>query len=248
MGYFTIFVVVAIAAISYGDVLGRADRIPEVTLTNWELEFASEEARHCQSSELRLRITNKEELIWQKSSRGNHYLPEECVIEIPNFGAGSRDGGTFEDYTADECELTFDNDRKLPYYVLESQAKDEFCLKDVVLISADNQKFSRRNPFTFVGSKSLGFTPLFHDSNIDTVRDQLSNKTCPEEGHGCPLFDLVATDQRTEDLFCMFDMRCQYIASADPNSKNKGIICSESVGSFTNYNYCCQSGTYGDIP
>jgi len=234
----TIFVS-ALATSTLADILGPPPPIAERKVVRWELEMANGEG--CSSSNLRLTITNKEELTRQAES--NFARPRFCRIHIANFGEGRRGG---EDITP-ECRLKFDNDEKLPYYQLESGNQNDYCLDDIALYDNDEEEFSTHNPITIRGTKMDNWSPLFHDSNMVTVNDQLQALTCPSEGQGCPINDLAATaTKRTETMYCMFNMNCAYVSSAVPAQQNNGIVCMENTfGSFDNFDYCCMSGDYG---
>lgn len=235
----TIFVS-ALATSTLADILGPTPPIAERTVVRWELEMADGE--ECRSSNLRLTITNKEELTRRVESN-NRRRERTCNIHIANFGEGRREGAII----APECRLKFNNDDKLPYYQLESRSGNDYCLDDIALYDNDKEDFATYNPITIRGTKMNNWSPLFHASNMVTVNDQLQALTCPSEGQGCPISDLAATaTKRNETMYCMFNMNCAYVSSAVPAEQNNGIVCMENTfGSFDNYDYCCMSGDYG---
>jgi len=239
----TIFVS-ALATSTLADILGPPDPIDERKVVEWQLAMADGE--DCSSTDLMLKITNKEELNRNKDSR--RFRPvRTCNIFITSFGEGRRLGALITDNSDRECRLKFDNDEKLPYYQLESGNQDDYCLDDIALYDNDKQDFSTHNPITIRGTKMDNWSPLFHATNMVTVTDQLQALTCPREGQGCPINDLAATTtKRNETMYCMFNMNCDYVSSAVPAQQNNGIVCMENTfGSFDNYDYCCTSGDYG---
>jgi len=123
-GFFSTIIALTLFGSTLADILGPAPPIPRVKLETWKLKMASGE--NCGSTNLKLTITNKEELIRRERTGGFR----KCEIEINRFDGGREDGGRISEYNPNnrECRLWFDNDEKLPYYYLESRSENEYCL------------------------------------------------------------------------------------------------------------------------
>ena len=140
--------------------LGFPPRIAQRKLVKWELEMAN--GSYCSSSNLRLSITNKEELT--RRTESNFARARTCNIHIPYLGEGQRDGAIINP----ECRLKFDNDEKLPYYQLESSNQDYYCLANITLYDNDEEEFSSHNSIPIRGTRMENWSPLFHDTNMLT--------------------------------------------------------------------------------
>ena len=115
----------------------------------------------CSSSNLRLMITNHEELI--RSRQNSRWTPlRTCNVYIAQIGEGQRDGALFNP----ECRLKFDNDGKLPYYNLRSFNQNDYCLANIALYDINEEEFSSPNLTTIRGTKMDNWSPLFHDTNM----------------------------------------------------------------------------------
>jgi hypothetical protein len=80
------------------------------------------------------------------------------------------------------------------------------------------------------------------------LKETFKRKSCPRSNQGCPISDLKALRKKPADNYlCYFNPKCSHISSLDPQKHDGGMICLYAFES-NNYEYCCSSGSYGNIP
>lgn len=144
----------------------------------------------------------------------------------------------------------FNNVEHLPFFILKSN--DNFCPKKITLTTEDNKVFVRE----ITNSRLKLWMPMFHDSNINFILQELESIKCPEnttlEGRkeSCPKENVrFLPSKKTDERYCAFNPDCDLVYSDDPKAKDSGYICYKTPrATYTNYGLCCDKGPMGALP
>lgn len=98
----------------------------------------------------------------------------------------------------------------------------------------------------YIGDTKIGSGPKSEKMYVMTKQ---RGDNCPANIEGCPIENLRITKIRSEKHHCFLSPFCNSVSSAGlENYPGNGLICDTEIsGSFTNYDYCCETGSYGDI-
>jgi len=164
-----------------------------------------------------------------------------CAYRLPNKILA----GEVISESINDCEIMFDDTNNLPKLCIFTTNGNNFCLDSFTLQTQNGATFKR----VFEdGKKFTRFTGKLDSNRVTNfVNNQIERYNCPT--NGCPKEDVLAYGRTLtrENLYCEINPLCPYLQSSDPNDQENGLICTETVGSFSRPLYCCKSGSHANM-